>query len=152
MRGYIDTNIFIFLCGDMDELDPEVKGMLEDYENSFIISSESIKEIGTLIKNRKVGVKEWKTFADVKESARAHDIEVRYVDESHLKTFYKLDPADGHSDPADLMIIAQAITEGIHLISSDTKFPLYEKQGLKFILNRRNARSRRNGGKVKIDN
>jgi len=143
MRYLIDTNILLFLKTDGDELDSDVWEMLEDCENSILISSESVREIATLLKNGKVRTNDWNTFSDIKTTLEKYNIEIRYVAEAHLKTLFKLDPAPGHSDPADLMIISQAIAEGVHLISSDTKFPLYEKQGLKFIFNRRNAARRK---------
>jgi PIN domain nuclease of toxin-antitoxin system len=43
----------------------------------------------------------------------------------------------GHNDPTDRMIIAQAITEGLLLISSDRMFEHYRKQKLDFVFNRR---------------
>ena len=135
MRYFIDTNIFLFFIAEPNELDSSVTALFEDYENSFIISSESIREIAMLIKGGRLNNKIWRTYADVRNAIDKHGIEVRYVAEAHLKTLYNLHPH--HSDPADLMIISQAITEGIPLISSDAKFPLYTKQGLRFIHNRR---------------
>ncbi|HBK32640.1 MAG TPA: PIN domain nuclease, partial [Porphyromonadaceae bacterium] len=43
----------------------------------------------------------------------------------------------GHNDPADRLIIAQAITEKMPLISSDHKFELYREYHLDFIYNKR---------------
>ena len=144
MRYLIDTNIFLYLYRhEIDELDRDVMTILDDYENSIIISSESIREIGLLLKGGRIDNKEWNSYDDVKSSLDEHGIEIRHVNESHLKTFYKLRPAPSHTDPADLMIISQAIAENIPLISSDTKFPLYIPQGLKFIQNNRRAASRR---------
>jgi hypothetical protein len=40
-----------------------------------------------------------------------------------------------HNDPSDRLIISQAITEKIPVISSDTAFPLYRKHGLDLIEN-----------------
>ncbi len=40
-------------------------------------------------------------------------------------------------DPSDHIIIAQAITEHIPLVSSDLKFPLYRQQGLNLVLNKK---------------
>ena len=137
MRYFIDTNIFLFVTREGDELDSDVKEILEDYGNSFLISSESIREIAALVKNGRIRVKGWQDFTGIKASLDEHGIEIRYVAEAHLKTLFNLTPARDHSDPADLMIIAQAITENIPLISSDTKFPLYTPQGLKFIQNNR---------------
>jgi len=142
MRYLLDTNIFLFVTREGDELDSNVKTILEDYENSFVISSESIREIAALVANGKIRVKGWDTFAGIKASLDEHGIEIRYVAEAHLKTLFKIIPVRGHSDPSDLMIIAQAMTENITLISSDTKFPLYIPQGLKFVQNYRRFTSK----------
>ena len=142
MRYFIDTNIFIFLCADPDEVDPGIKALLEDCGNTVILSAESLREIAMLLKNKRIDIN-WKSFQDVKNSALLLGMEIRYVSEAHLKTLYNLRPAPRHSDPADLMIIAQAITENIPLISSDTQFPLYTAQGLEFVFNKRPAAKRR---------
>jgi len=137
MRYFIDTNIFLFMCGDTDELGWETKELLLDCENSFIISSESIREIAMLAKGGKIHFKGLRVFDDVKKILDAHNIEIRYVAEAHLKTLFNLNPAPRHSDPADLVIISQAIAEKLPLISSDTQFPNYSQQGLKAIFNQR---------------
>ena len=41
-----------------------------------------------------------------------------------------------HKDPFDHIIIAHAISHKMSLVSSDTKFPFYRKQGLKLIENK----------------
>ena len=41
-----------------------------------------------------------------------------------------------HYDPSDHIIISQAITLGVPLISGDQKFPFYTNQGLDLIYNR----------------
>jgi PIN domain nuclease of toxin-antitoxin system len=61
---------------------------------------------------------------------------VKFVAKEHLRTLATLEKVEGHNDPSDRLIIAQAITENIPLISSDTKFPKYRKQGLQLIQNR----------------
>ena len=63
-------------------------------------------------------------------------LNIKYVAKEHLNTFAKLDLVEGHNDPSDRLIISQALTEKIPLISSDTKFPKYRKQGLDLIFNR----------------
>jgi len=136
MRYFIDTNIFIFLGGSPDEISPEVRDLIHDYENTFVMSSESLREILMLLKNGRIQVKEWRSYSDIKAMIDAFGFVIRYVDEEHLKTLDKLNPAPNHSDPADLMIIAQAITENLPLISSDTKFPFYTRQGLQFLANK----------------
>jgi PIN domain nuclease of toxin-antitoxin system len=48
----------------------------------------------------------------------------------------KLALVEGHNDPSDRLIISQALTEKMPLISSDKKFPKYRKLGLDLISNR----------------
>ena len=138
MCYFIDTNIFIFLCSeDHDELTPDVRDLFDDYGNMFIMSSESLQEIALLLKKGKIGLKNWKSYQDVMDSVENNNIAIRYVDKAHMKTLYKLDLIPDHSDPADLMIISQAIAENIDLISSDREFKDYMPQGLKLIPNYR---------------
>ena len=40
-----------------------------------------------------------------------------------------------HKDPSDHVIIAHAMTLGMPLISSDTRFEFYRRHGLDFIFN-----------------
>lgn len=52
---------------------------------------------------------------------RSYEIEIVLVDKRHLHTMENLTPIYGHNDPNDHIIIAQAISDKITLISSDTK-------------------------------
>jgi len=137
MRYFIDTNIFLFLSLEQDELEQKVRTILDDYENEFIMSGESVREILMLIKNGRIKTKKLNSYTDIKFLLEEHRIDVRYMNESHLKAFGDLDQAPNHSDPADLMIIAQAISENVPIISSDAKFKFYTKQGLRLISNNR---------------
>ena len=40
-----------------------------------------------------------------------------------------------HKDPYDHIIIAQALSHRMTLVSSDKKFPFYRRQGLQLIAN-----------------
>ena len=61
------------------------------------------------------------------------------LDADVMQTYSRLqrNEAQGHKDPSDHVIISQAITLGIPLISSDTRFPFYRKQGLQLIFNKK---------------
>ena len=135
VRYFIDTNIFIFLCKNQDELAPNVMALFADYENMFIMSSESLQEIAVLLQKNKIGVKDWKSYKDVMASVDANNIQIRHVTPAHIKTLYEIQLQ--HYDPVDIMIISQAITEKTSLISSDEKFKEYQKQGLNWVPNKR---------------
>lgn len=59
------------------------------------------------------------------------------VDRRHLAAYASLPMLKDHSDPFDRLIIAQAITDKIPIVSSDHKFKLYEKYGLQLVFNKR---------------
>ncbi len=59
------------------------------------------------------------------------------VSKKHLSELVTLPLYDDHRDPNDRMIIAQAISNRIPLISSDRKFTRYERYGLDFLFNER---------------
>ena len=135
MRYLIDTNIFIRVVID-GYLQTKIKEIINDYENIIYVSSESIKEYIHLHKNKKIASKKNICLHDILDfTEQTLGFIVKYAAKEHLKIFSKLDLVEGHGDPSDRLIIAQAITEKIPLISSDSKFPKYRKQGLQFIQN-----------------
>jgi len=53
------------------------------------------------------------------------------------RQYLSLQIDENHKDMNDHLIISQAISDKIPLISSDNKFPFYETQNLKFVFNKR---------------
>jgi len=136
MRYLIDTNVFIRIINDYNISD-DTKDILDDYENMIYVSSESIKEFIHLVQNEKVILKKEIRSLEVFDLIEnIFGLEVKYVTKEHLRTLAKLALVEGHNDPSDRLIISQSLTEKMPLISSDTKFPKYRKQGLDLIANR----------------
>ncbi len=137
MRYLIDTNIFLYALEDRPSLDRSVLEILEDYENNIYISSESIKEVIHLAQNRRIKSL-WKSPKELfKTVEKDLGCIIKYVAKEHLATLSMLDIVPGHNDPSDRLIIAQAITEKMPLISSDRDFEPYRKQKLNFIYNKK---------------
>jgi len=135
MRYLIDTNVFIRVIKDYDIPD-NTKDILEDYENMVYVSSESIKEFVHLVQNEKIKLPKGQILFDVFDLIEDKlGFNIKYVTKEHLRTLAKLDLVEGHNDPSDRLIISQSLTEKMPLISSDTKFPKYRKQGLDLIVN-----------------
>ena len=138
MRYLIDTNIFIYSAIEPDWLSADVRAIIEDNDNTFCISTESVKELIVAYRNKGLGNKKWKTpEAMVQAIENDYGIVILPIAKEHVLTYSRMDinDAQGHKDPSDHMIIAQAITEHIPLISSDTRFPFYKNQGLDLIFN-----------------
>ena len=133
MRYIIDTNVFIDFIEDR-VFSKKVQQILEDKDNLVYVCSESIREFIHLAQLRKITPKRenFDIFSFVESELGC---EVKYVAKEHLRTLAKLPIIDEHKDPADRLIISQAITEKIPLISSDKQFPKYRKYGLDFIPN-----------------
>jgi len=134
MRYFIDTNIFIFSLIETHRLKKNVIEFLKDYENQIYVSSESIKEFIHLFQQNRIKVN-IKKAEDIFEYIENFGYTIKYIKKEHLKTFANLPIVKDHNDPNDRLIISQAITEKIALISSDTDFPLYREYGLDLIEN-----------------
>jgi PIN domain nuclease of toxin-antitoxin system len=136
MRYIIDTNVFVNFVIEGDLLSGDVRTILKDYENTIYISSESIKEFVHLVQTGRIILKKDFRLLDVFDLIDKFCLNVKYVSKEHLRTLSNLASVENHNDPSDRLIISQAITEKMPLISSDTKFPKYKKHGLDLIYNR----------------
>lgn len=138
MRYLLDTNIFIFLVLDPDSLSRDVRAIFDDYDNTFYMSSESVKELIVGFNNGKIVSRYWDDAAKmVKDITNRYFIRILPVGEEQMDTYahLELNLAEDHRDPSDHVIIAHAITNRMPLISSDSKFWFYKDQGLELIYN-----------------
>ena len=140
-RYLIDTNIFTFLAtNDRESVCRDVNEILDDYETELLMSMESVRELIVAYRAGKLISRYFDLPLDLIETIE-HDYNIRIipVDMEVMRTMAKLvvNKAEEHNDPSDHVIISQAITMKLPLISSDRKFPFYEKQGLELIYNRK---------------
>lgn len=142
MRYNLDTNILAYLIEDRgDETASDTKVIFEDYANTIMTSTVCVKELMHLFQIGKLGnSKKGKlkiNASSVLPLMKEMGIQIIPVTVNHLKAFASLPTMAGHSDPDDRLIISQAISDHIPLISSDRKFALYRKEGLDFRFNER---------------
>ena len=138
MRYLLDTNIYIYLSTDDESLTDEVYAILNDPSNLLYISAESVRELIVAYNNKGLFNKRWKTAEDmVRAIEEDYYIEILPLQKEVMRTYsrLRLNTAMNHKDPSDHVIISHAITLGMPLISSDTRFPFYRRQGLTFIYN-----------------
>ena len=142
MRAYVYTNILYFmLLRNEADIDKDVRSILEDADNIMSTSTVCVHEllhlcqIGKIPLGRKNG--QVRKASDIIEWLHAMDIDIVNIEERHLAVFATMPLYEDHRDPNDRLIIAQAITDKIPLISSDLKFKRYVKNGLDFIYNKR---------------
>ena len=125
MRYLLDTNIYIYFFLDREQLSRDVRAILEDYDNTFCISSETVRELIVGFNNGGIVSRFWKTAKEMVDSIRnLFFIEILPVGAEQMETYSRLEinHQEKHYDPSDHVIISHAITNGIPLISSDRSF------------------------------
>lgn len=138
MRYLLDTNIYIYFFLDREQLSRDVRAILEDYDNTFCVSSETVRELIVGFNNGGIMSRFWKTAKEMVDAIReVFFIEILPVGAEQMETYSKLElnHQEKHYDPSDHVIISHSITNGLPLISSDRKFQFYRKQGLELIYN-----------------
>jgi PIN domain nuclease of toxin-antitoxin system len=139
VRYYLDTNILIFvlLKKRHNELSVDVRHILKDYSSRFYVSSIAVRELIHAYKTGDIKDKDLKSVKDLFVAMEDSGIEIAPMNKYHLLQYAALETVAGHKDPNDHIIIAQAISDKIPIISSDRMFKEYVKQGLRFVFNRR---------------
>ena len=139
MRFYLDTNILLFaLQNDKDNLHLSVKDLLVDYANSLYVSSVVMEELLFLLRIGKLSkLIPFKKEVDYLTAISEMGVTIEFFNKNHFSVYSKLNLANDHKDMNDHLIISQAISDKIPLISSDSKFEEYSSQGLQFIFNKR---------------
>jgi PIN domain nuclease of toxin-antitoxin system len=128
------------LTRNSDELSKEVFEILTDYSNTYITSTVCVHELIHLFQIGKIPLKrngERVVINDFSKWLKEMGIGIVPVSVKHLEELAALPLMDDHRDPNDRLIIAQAISDRIPLVSSDHKFERYVKYGLDFIFNKR---------------
>ena len=139
MRYYLDTNVLVFILhNDFDNIHCDVQAILEDYANGLLVSSVVIQELVLLFRIGKLHYKyTYRNENDLIKKIEELNIQTVYFSKENNSTYCDLQIAENHKDMNDHLIISQAISDKIPLISSDSKFRAYTGQGLHFIYNRR---------------
>ena len=139
MRYYLDTNVLVFILhNEFENIHYDVKSILENYANSLFVSSVAVQEMILLFRIGKLHYKyAYKSEKDLIEKIEELGIQTIYFTKENNQTYLNLQMSENHKDLNDHLILSQAISDKIPLISSDKEFFNYEKQGLKFIFNKR---------------
>ncbi len=135
MRYLLDTCMFIYMMDEQDVISRDVDAILTDYDSVLCMSVESLRELIVAYRKKKLLSKKWHSEGDLIRGILDSRIVLLPLKPEHMLTYSQLRLKDDHDDPSDHVIIAQAITENIPLISSDTRFPFYCAQGLELIFN-----------------
>lgn len=141
MRIYLDTNILAFMLTDrLDDISQDTMLQINDYENQLMASSVCVAELIHLCQIGKLSGRRRKSTPhpdSIMSWLKAVGISMKSPDEKSMQTLSELVLFEDHRDPNDRLIVAQAISDRVPLVSSDHKFERYCKYGLDFMFNER---------------
>jgi PIN domain nuclease of toxin-antitoxin system len=119
-----------------NELERDIRELFEDYNNLLYVSTVSVQEMVFFKKRNRVKLP-WKKPEDILTAMESISLQLLPVKREHLVTFARLSIPEDHHDPNDHVIISQAITEKMRLVSSDRQFENYTSQKLRLLFNQR---------------
>lgn len=126
MAYLLDTHTFLwFISGDKQLPEPVVK-KIEDISQPCFISVASFWEIAIKIQIGKLKLE--MSLEELYRFAEINQIEIININEKHLIALLKLSLT--HNDPFDRLIIAQAISEKLVVLTKDKEFKKYKVKQL----------------------
>lgn len=127
MKALLDTHVFLWLIMGDGRLSEKAQEAYLDPQNSIFFSAASFWEVGIKTSLGKLSLKDgWlKGFED---QMKKNTIQWLPIERPHCEKVSKL--PFHHRDPFDRMLIAQALVEGLTLISGELRFKEYGVQCL----------------------
>ncbi len=121
----LDSHTYLWFVNDDPRLPADVKRLLESEGVSLFLSAASAFEIAI-----KHGLGKLPLDVPLKtllgETLSANDITLLAIEPRHLITLSLLVfPSNGHRDPFDRLLVAQARTDSLRLVSGDVALDAY---------------------------
>lgn len=125
MRYLADTHAVLWWLSGNTQLPVSVRAVMADDSNTILVSAASAWEITT--KHRLGKLPEAANLAsDVERGLRREGFSPLTITMSHAENAGRLDRS--HNDPFDRLLIAQALAEGLILISNEAVFDRFGVQ------------------------
>lgn len=123
MNYLLDTHTFLWFVNDDPALSARAKALIEDPENIIYLSMASLREMAIKISLGKLEMPSpFEKFINI----QLHENSIILLDIKTQHTAVVVTLPFHHRDPFDRMIIAQAQSEGLTIISKDEVFDTYE--------------------------
>ena len=131
MSFLLDTHTFIWALTEPGKLPAKIKSVLENPENELYISSVSFWEIAIKVRSGRLAPV-GRPSSTLVEAAESMGFRLISLEPVEAATHGNLEE-DSHFDPFDRMLIWQAISRKMILISGDSEFELFKKDGLRLL-------------------
>jgi PIN domain nuclease of toxin-antitoxin system len=124
MRLLLDTHTFLWFVGGSSELSRKARNLIDDTNNTILLSSGSIWELAIKINLGKLHMTQEPFASFMSDQMTTNGFQLLPITIEHSATLTTL-PLH-HRDPFDRLLIAQAKTKRIPLISRDEAFGMYD--------------------------
>jgi PIN domain nuclease of toxin-antitoxin system len=123
MKLLLDTNVFIWLNDAPHRVREQVMTVIANPDNDLFLSLTSIWEMQIKIQLGKLELSD--SLPDILKTQQVeNNLQVLTIDINHIWSLGNL--PNHHRDPFDRLLIAQAQTEGMTLVSADGIFKMYD--------------------------
>ena len=121
MKLLLDTHLLLWAAGEPDRISPTARKLIEDPRNELLFSAASLWEVAI---KRSLGRDDFQVDTRL---LRRGLLDNGYVElpirSHHVVAIESLPPL--HKDPFDRILVAQAIVEGITLLTTDSMVAQY---------------------------
>lgn len=126
-RYLLDTHVVLWWEDNSPRLSPRHRALLEDGGNDVVLSTVSVWEAATKSSQGKLSLPR-EPLQFFQKAVDKNGYTVLPVHLSHAAGVFSLPPV--HSDPFDRLLISQARSENLVLLSNDVIFANYDLPGL----------------------
>lgn len=127
MRYLIDTHILLWMASEQEQLSRKVRSLLSNEENDVYLSVASVWEMAI-----KVSLGKLKLGVELNDFVQAQVLEngilLLPVKKEHIYPLIEL--PFHHRDPFDRLLICQARTESIAILTADKVFKKYDVKSI----------------------
>lgn len=119
MKLLVDTHLLLWWVSDDARLPGKARDALSDEQNEICVSVASLWEIALKANKGKLKVE----LSELMNEIHASQFNVVPIEAAHTLAYGRL--PQHHPDPFDRMLVAQATTESLHLITHDLQLRSY---------------------------
>jgi len=121
----LDTHVWLWMQAEPEKLGAMARELVEDAGHELLFSAASVWEIAIKVRAGKLHLPE---PVSRYVPARMQSSGVSALAVSHAHAAGVADLPDHHRDPFDRLLVAQALVEGVPILSSDAQLDAYDAE------------------------
>jgi PIN domain nuclease of toxin-antitoxin system len=125
VKVLLDTHVWLWMQAEPEKLGPLALELVEEASNELLFSAASVWEIAIKVSAGKLNLPE-PVSRYVPSRMQSSGVSALAVSHAHAAGVAEL--PNHHRDPFDRLLIAQALAEGVPILSSDVQLDEYDSE------------------------